>query len=814
MHVNAHKVRSIGFDLYSQLITDEDKSDISVLGGWTLDHLQDRWTAKLGLLGYDLNDLAHWAWILEGRDPDDVALRLVSTTEELPMFLVFMALRGEIQKVRTLKSLLVYVWDCMMGMARPDLQTPNPIEGTPTNRTENRHIFKKHSLDQGAFNLLISTLLNHTRRLWPAAMHTVANLIPPYILSTAVSPQDQKPPNPKKHAKASVANNRFIRVFALPASLNPLKSMSYNWAAQRVLLQLAGQFQPPLTLDKPSYEAVIQVLTALKKTHKESRVASLRARSWPPWRIDQDGMDADRSPEDDQSRAIQAILRSKEAGYGANLYDQTMSIFAGQEVDGTPTIHTRKQVKARSAHRQSSSTPNELDPLLWAARIESTRDAGEAWSAFVAYQEKGGKPTQNVYLPMFQKIEAESRRLGRVSPSVPLPGDGREVLPVSDDNFSEFYKKRFQPPTLHRLYQQMINSGFLPKGRTLNFLVRHARTLDEGLEYLQDGGFDNSTMRLLCADPSSEIPLGALDHIPLPLFASIIHLFCRFVPHAIAVDELDLTQKDLEHEAEINTDAHGKQWVVRRTGSQYAGNPLSQAAFLLAQRKPAYRPAWYALFKGLASRNLLISQNWEDAPNNDRASWNVVMAALNELHGCGLELDPYGFILICRTFEKYAVDYFGDQSERPAGIQDASQIVKAEFAKLIELVDAADILPLFMHQIHGAHLHAYIRCMGLVDDHAEILSVLRWMVKYHEELDKVAVKSQNGWRLIRHALIAARTFVAGTGLEAEAEELVESVESWGGWPIEEEEDMYNATDLGGSRNQDDESNSDSEQMSS
>lgn len=707
------------------------------------------------------------------------------------MFLLFLVLRGEIQKVRTLNLLVVYVWDRIMVLARPKSPNQYRAESLLSKSSEQRSDFQRHGLDDGGFNLLISSLLYHTRRLWPSAMPTVANLIQPYLLSKAAPELSL---NQKIHARICNMNNRFLRLFALPASIEPLKSMAHNWAAQRVLLQCAGQFQPALILDKGSYEAVIQVLTALKKSNREAKAASLRARSWPPWRIDQDGMDAERSLEDDQSRATSAIKNSKEAGYRANLYDKTMSIFAGQEIDGTPTIQTRKQFKARNANRQPHS---DLDPRLWAARIEATRDVGEAWTAFVRFQERGGKPTQNVYLAMFEKIESESRRMRKPDRTVPAPGDGKEVLSVSDDNYSDFYKQRLQPPARDQLYQQMIQAGFPPQGRCLQYLVRHARTLDEGFNYLRDSGMDNSTLQFLMASPRSKLPPGALARVSSPLFASITHLLCRFAPRAIYKDEFRQSGGNIEGHLDVKLDSQGKEWIVRnsRSRSTQIVNCLHQAAFLLNQGKPMYRPAWYSLFERLASRHLLVSPKWEEFPTNDETCWKVLFAALNEFHACGLELDPYGFLLVCMAFEKYARNCFGTGDERLSGVQDASQILKLEFGKLTEVVEAADILPLFMHSIHGVQLHAYVRCMGLVEDHDEVISTLRWMAKYHEELHKGAERSQNGIRLLRRTLVAIRVFLDGSSHAAKAKELMEEVGIWDGWPSDAEVQFYTANDM-------------------
>jgi hypothetical protein len=81
--------------------------------------------------------------------------------------------------------------------------------------------------------------------------------------------------------------------------------------------------------------------------------------------------------------------------------------------------------------------------------------------------------------------------------------------------------------------------------------------------------------------------------------------------------------------------------------------------------------------------------------------------------------------------------------------------------------------------------------MGLIGDHAAITSLLEWMVRNHEELDAIASLAANGQRMLRQTIVAIKAFCdISEHAVATAQPLVEQVESWGGWPGEEEVEYY------------------------
>jgi hypothetical protein len=750
--------------------------------------------------------------------------RLVADPLNQPVFVLLEILRRDISKVKFLRSLLDYSRDHILKRIVP---TRSPIpENRPgtaedieeitkpdisTSSEGNRHHSvakpQRFKLEETSFTVLISRLLYQTRRIWPSAMvdvaHMAAHFLRSFSGSNVGSPGSL---DSRTFVRFCEMNNYFLRLLALPSSLEPLQSMTYNWSAQKVLLTLAGQFEPPLRLDHASYRAVIQVLTASKKSAREAKSATFRNRSWPPWRVEQDGMDAQRSQEEDFSRVISAVMRSKESGY---TQDSQLSIFGGLDTDGTPTIHTRKLLKWRTLGSFTQAGESRDDEAgLWAARIETTRDVHEAWGAFTEFHRKGGQANLSMYFAMLKKLNYESRRSGQESNMHGTPGDGREVFPVPDDNFTIFYRLRLQPPTLQNLYQEMRAAGIRPSGRCLSFLLRHARTTDEGLQYLLDSGLDVQVVAYLANGGERQVPANVVAQVSDQMLTDFISLVCRFAPRVVKTcsdSELEIVEHVREKGFSL---AHSHVRTVREAGAQRLHhsrlrNPLQHAAFLLKSWLPKFRPAWYALFKGLARRNLVMIRRFALDPErmceNHEQAWRVTIAALKDFQDCDLELDPEGFHLICQTFAKYAEAAFHKSEEHQLLLIKTSHIIRAEYAKLIDGSEELSYgISRLWHTLEGPHLHAYVRAMGLIGDHAAIISLLEWMVKNHEELEAIALQTTNGHRMLRQTVVAIKAFCDGTDhAVATAQTLVEQVESWGGWPGEEE--VRNYLDRGNTR---------------
>jgi hypothetical protein len=761
-------------------------------------------------------DVNNWAWIVSAQSVDEMAERFLSTGSNNPTFLLLEILRRDILQVRTLKLLLCYTWNQLVGTPRSNLTTISETElnaiVVPPSEAPRSHLnpsSRPPTLEDSTFIMIISRLLRQARRIWAPAVVNIshmAGLIIHLILHS--NNCDPRQLDPRMHHRLCRIYNHTLRLLALPASIDPLKSMSYNWRAQTVLLEAVGHLNPPLTLDQDSYRAVVQVLAASKKSERESRVANLRTRSWPPWRIDQDGMDAQRSLEDDLSRVVSATMRTKESGYTESVKDQAFRILGGQEPDGTPTIQTRKLIKRRPrpAERKAHS---DVEPDLWAARIEATRDIQEAWSAFKGFEEQGGQPSSRMYLAMFEKLDFDKARSGKKAQYDASPGDGKEVFTPLTDNVSTFYRQRLLPPSFDELYDKMIQSGSRPTGRLLTFLLGHARTVGKGLQYLRDSQVNQRAVAFLSGD--KEISPAILEKLPASTFAAFIMLLCRFAPRAVCTETSPSKSDEAdEHDENAELAQIGSEYQILEPKRHSGGpqlNPLLHTMELLKESRTHFRPAWYALFAALARRGVIIDRGLVGDPRNDLLSWQVLVAALGDFHRCGLELDPRGFQIICHGLEKAVLASFDvTLAEKVAAFaQYPVTVVVDEFMKMSEAeeMDPPYRIPKLLHSIGGEHLHAYVRVLGLIEDYEGIKYLLKWMRTHHEALEEIAIQSRNGPKLIRRVFIAMRVFLSGTVYEAEAERLIESVEKWDGWPQEFEAQKYLERWTGKPRSEDD-----------
>ncbi|KAF4635135.1 hypothetical protein G7Y89_g2968 [Cudoniella acicularis] len=641
--------------------------------------------------GFTNNDVAEWVWILSGQTSDQMLERFFSTPTKIPMFLLWKIIQKDIQQVRNLKMAVLCVWNRLLckseenlaniGNQGLDAELSRSIAITTSSATSSASpSITAHGLfsdlNENSFTRLIGCLLYHARRICPPLMLSISHMVETYMLSIleANSHQEQNL-DARMHQKLCRLQNHVIRSLALPSSIDPFKSMVHNWSAQKVVLGIGEKFTPPLLLNEDSYRAVVQVLAASKKSERETKASMLRTRTWPPWRVVQDGMDAQTSPEDNLSRVSIALSQKQNSGYsGAKPIDEALKIVGGQELDGTPTVHTRQLIKSRKNGKHLNS--DSLGARQWAARIDATRDVQEAWSAFSEYKSRNGRPTLAMYSAMFIKLNYESARIGRKHTSKTSPGDGREVLLVANENFSNSYRSHLQPPSLDALYDEMIMSGIRPSGRCLTFLLEHASSINHGLRFLRDSRVVN-----------------------------------------------------------------------RRTTAYLAGNP-------------------------------------DASPS------------INEIQGIpplilrGLELDPKGFQLICYGFTKALTASVKMSELQNRKVFDSLHLVKTEFAKMSESVEAPHHIPKILHSISGPHLHAYVRALGVAKDFPGILSVLQWMVSNSEELNQIAIQARNGPKLIRRVFVAMKLILANSDHATEAQRLVESVENWDGWPQDFEVDLY------------------------
>lgn len=755
-------------------------------------------TLGLRKRGFSMDDLVVWAWIIQGSN-EERAERFLSSPSRKPTFILLDILRHDIQHVATFRSILHYTWTKLFSV-NPQYSRSSSAEVLESLLEEERNDLISLSLpgmEGTTFKLLFWRLLYQARRLLPSAIFPISTIVPPYFFHSLNAGSMTDVLEPRQHSRGSKLLNEFLHVLSLPSRLEPFKSMVHHWRAQRVLLSLANRTNPPLIINRLGYQSVQAVLLASQKTEEESRLAKLQTRDWPPWRVDQDGMDARRSPDEGVSRVALAIRQMKQAGYSSSNYTRSFSILGGLEEDGTPTIHTRTMSKAHTRKLSSLVKLSPLNAKVWSARIKATRDVQEAWSAFRNFRYQGGTLTPSVYLAMMEKIEAESKRNGRTRLEIVSPGEGIEVLPPNCDNFSDFYKEELRPPaSIDFLYEMMISSGIKPGSECLRFLVKHARGIPDGLKYLcQSSQRDDFLGYLIGHNLNPPADFTSAEHRIVHAF---IILLCRCADkiaprppsdsdsESSAFADLNrLYDSSLDVIDNMNADVIMPQTLPRSKTSGI--NPLSHTLELIRTSQTKFRPTWYAVFDLLARPGTIIDPDIVGSPRDDINSWTITVAILRDFHDVGLELDPKGFLSICRCLEKALLASFQMDEESP--LIDAIHIVKEEFAKLSAESKHSFGLPEISRNLHGAILHAYIRVLGLAEDFDSIEVVVKWMVRHHKYLLTQAQWSRNGHELLRRTLVAAKVFLDGTAYEKESQELVESVESWS-WPTDEDARIY------------------------
>lgn len=764
-----------------------------------------------------------WAWILSPPENEEVAQRFLSSRRDKPAFLLLEVLRRDVSSVKTLRHLLKYSWDIVNALPsskhtslfRPETKMQMPYLSESASSADERRSQWKDHLTEHAMWMLWTRLLDQVLLLWPLALVSLSHMVRPILLSVCgFKPNDRLYLDGPTHRRACRLFNTMLCQLSVPAAITPAKSIAFNWKAQKVLLSLAEDFTPPLLLSHSSYRSIAQVLVMQRKNERELKVTKLQKRSWPPWRKVQDGMDAQRPHDADHSRVVSVLMRARESGFRPDAIDFSLMILGGQEPDGTPTIQTRARFPL-----SARNPPHSLSKSEWAARIFATRDVQEAWGAFSRFQESGDRPSLAMYSAMLQKLEFDRQRIKvRYVESNVVPGQGLEILAPANDNFTAYYQQSLQPPTKDDLYIQMLKQGHRPAGRLLNFLIAHARTPDQAFQYLRDSGMDERVIEFL-EDAKIIDPVLLKSCLHPSTLSAFLGLICRFAPRVVSefVDDQD---SPLEAETSgVMSKSRIKMNTILELNAnrnRLASNPLQHALDLLRLSQTQHRRAWYMVFGALSLRGVIIVRKYAGEPLDTLLAWRVLEATLHDFHSHGMELNPEGFLHLCRGLEKgfwaaqtliqrrqVGQEAEGGEHEERGGThepQTAHQenieekarldltsskvLIMKEFWNMTDssAMDESYHIPALLHSIDGVHIHAYVRVVGIMGDHTEIMNVLQWMVDHHLALEEISMISGNGARMFRTALVAIKAFLHDTEFEAKAKELVNNEGLWGGWP--------------------------------
>ena len=771
----------------------------------------DKSLALLKERGYDIEDVVSWAWILIARSSEQAALRLLAISNDTsslarsgtPTFVFLFLLRRPTIRASALRLLIIHAWDRIENRHNSSWAITFVKDGSMssnmTSMADSAIPMRENSSSANTANypvmseitiaVMLVRLCRHVRQQWPAGYMSLAGILTRYIGFGSRS--EQHNPLVSMDVKAidrlAFVYNKMLTLLSLPSSHHPYLSISRQERAQFNVIRRMNDFEPALSINREGYRAVARVQLGHSKTMIERRWAQLKSKSWPPWKEEKLGTDADMVVDMGKSRAAEALSRLKESGYAYDEWEDTAMILAGWDTDRSPTIQTRNfgppAPRPRLALSKGSEASQSTATMIWEARVRATRTVDEAWACFLSYKNEDLPLAPNVYLAMLEKLVFDEKHQGTTGmPNQPvLPGDGLETAPAPTDPRDRIYV-RTPPPNARSFYNSAIADGIIASGRLLSFLLNYAETFDQGVQYLRASVLSPIVVRMLTGQDRAEYRV--LRSLPQHIFSSLIGLLARSSIQSGSSD---------------------------RIGDQnLPSNPLLHAIRLIFIVKPARHDAWNSLLVALAHKNANIGDGYSNRYSTPEiTSWHSLMWLVDEMKKTDLNIDFKGFHTLCTKYEKVARQALAnldrlknnakhDTTDAPKETQrwhrrknEADDILDSGLARLKQIFktlvatdlkgwsqefqgpesdlllrdekkasyDPSMLLPRLLEVPAPAHLHAFIRALGSAQDVKGICELLRWMEYVAPELKAAAEETNGGPRMFRRALVAARVMM-------------------------------------------------------
>ncbi|KAL9592734.1 MAG: hypothetical protein Q9179_006423, partial [Wetmoreana sp. 5 TL-2023] len=796
--------------------------------------------------GYTLRDFAVWNWIFSGKSAEDAAARfellinppptMAGDFGPIPIFVFLRLLRRRDISARALAYFIQQAWRLLDSCH----QYENVAEhGVSVHTTTS----KNRSFDLDSLMIMTVRLLRHACAVWPAACINIASLWVTHAkIGLVVRDLGQGTMSAEDSVRLTFCYNRLLYILALPPAERPYQSLHHRQRAQFMVIRQMNTFQPPLAIDREGYRAVTRVQLAHRKTSSERRWASLKGMSWPPWKEDKLGVDANVGVEHGISRASDSLHKLSEAGYGFSGWERNATVLAGWDTDHSPTIQTRSTLVPNPAlhpvpDRQEERLQmrakylKEEAATLWAVRIKATRTLQEAWTCFLACKDQDIPLTMWIYHAMFEKLVYDNKQEGgslhnfavpqegKDEDQVPMPGDGREVV-KSSTSHNEAVSTREPLPTFETLFNQMTCDRIQPSGRFLEFLLNHTKSYAEGVTILKSSNLDGMVKDVMIAWDETPVPdvADTLKNLPDWLFAAYIGFLCR-----VACPPIEVCR------------SYERLQLFRH------------ASKLVRIRMPLYQPPWNSLLGLLAQPRSVVTTK---RINRTQAitKFHEACRLLECMGSICLDLDFKGFLELCKIVRHAAMSarrtiattsWAETKATAEAVLDAALSMVKGKFLVLVRpaprlheapetsdspthqflnVKDYSNLSPLpgLMRVPRPAQLHSYIQLLGgTFADYDGLLDLVRWMSHHSAQLIEEAKECNNGWSTMRTCLTAIRAYVeqplAGSiqhesnpsdGDEQQEKairlidnvrKVIESNEDLGGWPTDEEVDHYIST---------------------
>ena len=445
-----------------------------------------------------------------------------------------------------------------------------------------------------------------------------------------------------------------------------------------------------------------------------------------------------------------------------------------------------------------------------------------------------------------QKGEASGEANG-ASPSnhteqVALPGDGLETEAPPRNPRERIYV-RTAPPDSDTFFDMMLSDGVTPNGNLLAFLLRHANSFDAGERYLKCSNL-NANEEIIAMLLGRERPeKKVLQRVPRPVFSAYMCMLAKFStsfkspwsdhhgklnPHSpspvLLAFRLMRTVKPSNRgawNALLSTVARTDAPLAEGVYARYAIEDVAawhSMLWIVREMKDAGLDIDFAGFH-------ILCLKFEKAARRSRQALSTLQSSLLRQGASGGfgEAGSATATALWRQRRDEAEDLLADGlrklktffkdlvvTGRP-GLPSASEVgTIPDVAQNRPLVSASELLPHILEVPVPANIHALIRALGAAEDDVGIRDLLQWMTCMAPELKAVADEMANGSRMTRRSLIAARVFLerkrvdrigwyphhedtmapVAVELVEEARRVVESVEGWGGWPTDEEVEVY------------------------
>lgn len=739
----------------------------------------------LATKGHEPADVISWAWIFDSDTTTQSVGRFVALADELrkqnrpniPRFVALQLLRAESMNATSLQTLL-------SSLRRSANQHPlHVVEADGTSIIDIEQAMAT-AWDHSSAMILAVRLLRHARLVSPDMFDDIIELACMMLFSIRDKIEG--------FGRLTYMCNRLLTLISLPTSVRSRRSVREQQKAQLSLLRRMFAQKPQVPITREGYRALIKLQLIHEKTEEEKEWAGAKSESWPPWRKSKVGIEDKREYPGRESRAMKMLRRMAEAGYAHQAWEKAAAILAGWDTDKSPTIQSRAvlDMPPMAAFVSLFDDVGDDSPYvtaqLWTARIVATRSVREAWACFAEYRQtiKDADKRIDPYHAMFEKLLARPRQADTRDNNV-LPGDAKETWldPVSDRDL--VYLKK-EVPSNEDFYALMITDGVRPAGRLLTLLVRNAKTLDDGIQYLESSTY---------TELKKDVLLHSLKYPDLVIRDTISsvpnHFFAAFLGLLSRVYDLDIMTTTYV--------AYSSNQWKSPTGKLL--KPEEYALDLLFASETTYVPAYNAILEGvylrLEKRKLQPEQTRRSL--RPRMIFQIALIVLNHMAKRDIQPDLttfHRFGSILRLCLKPPV-IWSPSSEM------ALREVKRVFTFVVYGTHRHTWLPTtstdrIITPPDPEHLRLLIEILGIEQDIAGLFELTEWMSQHRERLQENYAEVASGEESMKKALFGLRVFLEGAwandfdwdmGISVATEEQIaqtaEKVQPLG-WPTSEE----------------------------